>query len=180
MPRAATPAPFLPLATAAERAQATAPSLLRRLAALLYEGVLLFGVVMTAGLLFSIATDQRHALEGRQGMQATLFLVLSLYFIWFWSRGGQTLAMRTWHVRLVSAQGLPLTLKQATARYLLSWLWFVPPAALAWAAGWHDGKLIAGVMLAWLLGYASLSLLLPRRQFLHDQICGTRVIDTRP
>lgn len=172
--------PPLSLAELAQRAKGEAPPLKRRLAALLYEGVLLFGVVMTAGLVFGIVTDQRHALHGRQGLQATLFLVLSMYFIWFWSQGGQTLAMKTWHVRLVSDQGLPLTLKQATARYLASWLWFLPAVAVAWAAQWHQGRLIGGIMAVWLLAYAFLSLLLPQRQFLHDLICRTRVIDTRP
>ena len=35
-----------------------------------------------------------------------MFVVLGIYFVWFWSRG-QTLAMKTWHIRLVDAQGRP-------------------------------------------------------------------------
>ncbi len=172
--------PPLSLADMAQRAKGMAPPLKRRLAAFLYEGVLLFGVLMIAGLAFGVATQQRHALHGRAGLQATVFLVLSLYFIWFWTKGGQTLAMKTWHVRLVSKEGLPLTLKQATARYLAAWLWFLPAVAAAWAAQWHQGKLIWSIMGAWVFVYALLSLFLPQRQFLHDLICGTRVIDTRP
>ena len=41
---------------------ARAPGLARRLAAFIYEGVLLFGVTMIAGYLFSSLTQQRHAL----------------------------------------------------------------------------------------------------------------------
>ncbi|MBC7939239.1 MAG: RDD family protein, partial [Chitinophagaceae bacterium] len=77
-----------------------APGLMRRLACFVYEGVLLFGVVMLAGLLYGVLTDQRHALVGSTGLQVFVFLVLGLYFVWFWSRHGQTLAMRTWHLRV--------------------------------------------------------------------------------
>ena len=55
------------------------PALWRRLACFLYEGVLLFGVVMAAGLLYSIATSQRNALQGRLGLVLFLFAVLGSY-----------------------------------------------------------------------------------------------------
>lgn len=172
--------PLLTLAQCAERAAGRAAPLKRRLAAFLYEGVLLFGVVMLVGMVFGMATQQRHALQGREGLQAMLFLALSLYFIWFWSHGGQTLAMKTWHVRLVRHDGLPPTLLQAAGRAVLSWLWFAPPLALAWAAQWHHGKSIGGLLALWIVAYATLSFVLPHRQFLHDVLCRTRVIDTRP
>ena len=108
------------------------PSLRRRLAAFVYEGVLLFGVLMTAGFLYSTMTQQRHALQGQTGLQAFLFVVLAIYFVGFWSHGGQTVAMKAWHVRLVSADGAPVQQSRAMLRYLLSWLWFVP----AWATVW--------------------------------------------
>ncbi|RRS03059.1 RDD family protein [Aquabacterium soli] len=173
-------APPLTWAQCAERAAGPAAPLKRRLAAFIYEGVLLFGVVMLVGMVFGVATQQRHALHGREGLQAALFLALSLYFIWFWTQGGQTLAMKTWHVRLVRHDGLPLTLAQATGRAVLSWLWFAPPLLLAWAAQWHHGKSIGSLLTLWMVAYALSSFFLPRRQFLHDVLCGTRVIDTRP
>lgn len=172
--------PPLTLAQCAERAAGPAAPLKRRLAAFLYEGVLLFGVVMLVGAAFSVATQQHHGLQGRPGMQASVFLALALYFIWFWSHGGQTLAMKTWHVRLVRHDGLPPTLPQAAGRAVLSWLWFAPPLALAWAAQWHHGKSIGGLLALWMVAYAILSFILPHRQFLHDVLCRTRVIDTRP
>ena len=67
-----------------------APSMSRRLAAFVYEGVLLFGVTMAAGYVYATLTQQRHALAGKAGLQAFLFVVLGIYFSWFWSRGGQT------------------------------------------------------------------------------------------
>ena len=84
------------------------PSLPRRMACWLYEGMLLFGVVFIAGYLFSALSQTRHALDNRPGLQAFLFLVLGIYFTWFWHRG-QTLAMKTWHIRVVDRQGLPLS-----------------------------------------------------------------------
>lgn len=172
--------PPLTLAQCVERAAGPAAPLKRRLAAFIYEGVLLFGVVMLVGVVFGMATQQRHALQGREGLQAALFLALSLYFIGFWTQGGQTLAMKTWHVRLVRDDGLPPTLLQAAARAALSWLWFAPALALAWAAQWHHGKSIGGLLALWMVAYAILSFILPQRQFLHDVLCRTRVIDTRP
>lgn len=162
------------------RAQAPAPALRRRLAAFMYEGVLLFGLLMVVGGIYSVTTNQRHALHGREGMMATLFLALSIYFMWFWTHGGQTLAMKTWHLRLVSTQGRPLSLTQALQRYLASWLWLMPPWLGAWLAGWHQSKWLYGAMAIWMLIYTSLTWLLPQKQFLHDTICGTCVIDTRP
>jgi uncharacterized RDD family membrane protein YckC len=174
------PEPIGPsLAVCIERAQGPAPKLSRRMAAFLYEGVLLFGLVNVAGWFYSISTHQTHALHGREGMMATQFVAMALYFMWFWTRGGQTLAMKTWHIKVVSDKGLPISLKQALMRYLTSWLWFMPPWAAAWLAGWHQSKLLYGAMGVWLLIYTALTWLLPQGQFLHDAICRTRLIDTR-
>lgn len=172
-----------PSLTASEvqaRAQGPAPSLKRRLAAFVYEGVLLFGLFMVVGLVYSIATGQRHGLQGRTGMMAVQFLMLALYFIWFWTHGGQTLAMKTWHVRLVSEQGGPVSLPKALTRFMLAWLWFMPAWIAAWLAGWHQSKLLYGAMGIWVLFYAALTWLLPQGQFLHDVVARTRVIDNRP
>ena len=81
----------------ADRAAAgtlVAPGIWRRLACFVYEGVLLFGVLMISGYLFSTLTQQRHALLGRHALQGFLFVVLGIYFVWFWSHGGQTVAMK--------------------------------------------------------------------------------------
>ena len=169
----------LSVQTCADRARGTAPSLRRRLAAFLYEGVLLFGLVMVVGLIYSVAIDQRHGLKGRQGMMAVQFLALSVYFMWAWVRGGQTLALKTWQLRLVTPEGKPLPVQLALVRYIASWLWFMPPLLLTWLAGWHDKGSMAAAILGWMSFYAALTWLLPSRQFLHDVISGTRVIDNR-
>lgn len=165
--------------TCAERARGTAPPLRRRIAAFLYEGVLLFGLVMVVGLIYSIAVNQRHGLQGRQGMMVVQFLSLSVYFMWLWTHGGQTLALKTWQLRLVTATGGALSPLRALIRYLTSWLWLLPPLVLIWLMGWHNKSAITATVLGWMGLYASLTWLLPSRQFLHDLISGTRVIDNR-
>lgn len=157
-----------------------APGLARRLAAFVYEGVLLFGVVMIAGLLYSGLTQQRHALQGRLGLMAFLFLVLGLYFSWFWSRGGQTVAMKAWHIRLLAADGSAVSQLRAAARYVLSWLWFLPATAAVYGAGLHGRAEIMTAMVTGVLAYAALAWLRPDRQFWHDVVCGTRLVDCKP
>ena len=152
--------------TAATRAPDTlgTPGLWRRLACFVYEGVLLFGVVMAAGLLYGIVTQQRHALTGAFGLQVYLFLVLGAYFVWFWSRGGQTLAMQTWRIRLVTRSGAPVTRLRALARYLLAWLWFAPALAALKLSGLQGALPAFVTILAGVLGYAALARLHPDRQ----------------
>lgn len=157
-----------------------APGLARRLACFVYEGVLLFGVLMIAGYLYSSLTQQRHALQGQWGLRAFIFLVLGIYFTWFWSHGGQTVAMKTWHIRLVSSEGRPVSQARALLRYLLSWIWFVPALAAVWLSGLKGGLPLTTILIAGVLGYALLSRLHPQRQFWHDVVCGTRLVDTRP
>jgi uncharacterized RDD family membrane protein YckC len=150
------------------------------MACFVYEGVLLFGVLMIAAYLYSSLTQQRHALIGRHGLQAFLFVVLAIYFGWFWSRGGQTVAMKAWHIRLVDRAGQPVTQALALLRYLLSWLWFMPALATAYLAGLHDLPALFALLLAGVLGYAALARLHPEQQFWHDAVCGTRLVTSRP
>ena len=158
----------------------TAPGLPRRLACFLYEGVLLFGVVMLAGLLYGVLTQQRHALVGSTGLQVFLVFVLGAYFVVFWSRSGQTLAMLTWHIRVVTASGQPVSPARAACRYLLAWIWFVPALASVYLAGLKGGGPMAAAVLAGVVGYAALTRLRADRQYWHDAVCGTRLVTWRP
>ena len=155
------------------------PGLVRRLAAFTYEGVLLFGVLMIAAYLYSSLTQQRHAMQGHAGLQAFLFVVLGIYFIWFWSHGGQTVAMRAWNVRLLTQDGNPVSQARAGARYLSSWVWFLPGLSAAWIADLNSAPAIFGLMATGVVTYALLSRLHPQRQFWHDALCGTRLVTWR-
>ncbi len=156
---------------------APTPSVLRRMACWCYEGVLLFAVIFIASYLFSSLSQTRHALENRAAQQAFLFLVLGIYFGWFWSRG-QTLAMKTWHIRVVRRDGQPLSQKQALGRYLLSWMWFLPPLAAVQALN-LDARFSLAASFLWIFFWAALAFLHKDRQFLHDALAGTRLIDSK-
>ena len=127
----------------------------RRLLSLVYEALLLAGLLFCAGLLF-FAVEQRLAdTHARLLFQLYLALIAGFYFVWQWTRGGQTLPMRTWRLRLVGRDGAPVRRRQALVRYA---------AALA-------GAVAFGAGFTW-------AFFDPDRQFLHDRIAGTRIITT--
>jgi uncharacterized RDD family membrane protein YckC len=162
-----------------KRQESEVPGIFRRMACFTYEGVLLFGLLMIAGYLFSSLTQQRHALQGRHGLQAFLFIVLGIYFVWFWSRGGQTVAMKAWHVRLVNRDGTAVSQARALCRYLLSWLWFMPALLAVWLADLRSPGTAFTLLGAGVVAYALLARLHPSRQFWHDVVCGTQLISSK-
>ncbi|MEY4909260.1 MAG: hypothetical protein RL260_2978 [Pseudomonadota bacterium] len=164
----------------ADPARLPTPGLRRRMAAMLYEAVVLFGVLMVSGLLFSPLTDQRHALQGRVELQVFLFGMLGLYFTWFWTHSGQTVAMKTWHVRVVRQDGRPLGGWNALVRYTLSWLWFLPALGVAAMLKLHTSGEYMLALLVGVVAYAALTRRLPDHQFLHDRLCQTRLVTWRP
>ena len=151
-----------------------APALKRRMACWLYEGILMFGVVFIASFLFSTLSQTRNALDNRHAQQAFLFIVFGIYFAWFWAKG-QTLAMKTWHIRVVDAAGLPLTQARAWKRYVLSWLWFLPPLAAVMPFSLSVAE-ISVLLIGWVAVWAILSRFHPQQQFWHDAWAGTRLV----
>jgi uncharacterized RDD family membrane protein YckC len=161
-------------------ARLVAAPLLRRMAAFLYEGVLLFGVVFATSLVFGITMHQDSGMKLRTPLMAVNFLVVGLYFIGLWVRSGQTLAMKTWHLRVLTDRGRPLSPRRALARYLASYVWFLPPLLLAGALKLPSPTAIASLVVGWVVLYALSALLHPRRQFWHDALCDTAIVDARP
>ncbi len=160
-----------------------APRLSRRMACWLYEGMLLFGVMVTSGLAYFIAaywftglapTEMSIHPQLKSGLQAISFFVLGIYFTWFWHRG-QTLAMKTWRIQIVDQSSQRVTRKTAFKRYIASWLWFMPPIAAT--APFHlPVAEVVLLTLGWIVTWALLSRFHPQRQFLHDALMGTRLI----
>jgi len=159
------------------------PSLKRRMACWLYEGMLLFGVMVSSGLVYFVAAYWATGLapgemnvhpQLKSGLQASSFLVLGLYFIWMWRRG-QTLAMKTWRIQIVDTDGRKISRKTALKRYLTSWIWFIPPLAASSALGLPPVQLTF-LTLGWITVWGLLSRFHPQRQFWHDALAGTRLI----
>ncbi len=99
--------------------------LLRRLAAILYDGLLLLAVLFIAGALALSFTGGEAVKAGNPLFTTYLFFVSFFFFAWFWTHGGQTLGMRAWRLRVQQRNGDPITLWQALLRFLVaipSWL----------------------------------------------------------
>jgi len=133
-----------------------APAISRRFASAIYESLLLVALVFIATwpfiAFFGDSTQgwRRHALQG------WIVVVCGAYFVGFWTRGGQTLPMKTWRMRVVRRDGSPLGVFQALHRY------------------------VAAVVGLAALGAGFLWALVDRdRQFLHDRIAGTAIVDAR-
>ena len=163
-------------------AAGAAPGLARRLGAFVYEGILLFAVAMATGLVYSPWVQQRNALDHRNGLMIALACSFGAYFIYFWTRSGQTLPMKTWHIRLARLDGSNLPFAHALLRYVLSYSWWVLPVVAAIQMRKHDLGFgaIAFVGILSLIGYALLALALPGRQFLHDVLCKTMLVHQAP
>lgn len=147
---------------------------------MLYEGVLLFGIMTASTALYLLARPLAQGLgvDGPYAMQLWSFLVLGGYFVWFWQRNGQTLAMQTWRMRIETRDGQPPHWPQAALRYALAWLWLPPSAAVAHWMGLVKGPFL-GVLAAGLATWILLAFVSRDRQWPHDRLARTRMVDLR-
>ncbi|MFZ5466187.1 MAG: RDD family protein [Pseudomonadota bacterium] len=133
--------------------------LLRRLGALFYDWLLIVALwfVLTALLLpFTGGEALPERGPWHWAYQTVLLIVALGFYLWFWRKGGQTLGMRAWRVRLVDEEGETPTLRAMLRRAL----WAVP----SWG----------------LLGLGVLSMYRdPERRALQDRMSGTRLIVDR-
>ena len=137
--------------------RARAASLARRLACALYEALLVVALMFVATFPFlAFFGDSTHGWR-RHVLQAWIVFVVGAYFAWFWSRGGQTLPMKTWHIRLERVDGTAVNAARAVHRYAIALL----------------GTAAFGLGFAWALVDRD-------RQFLHDRLSGTALVDARP
>lgn len=172
------------IGTAAAEARAlplVAPGLLRRMASFVYEGLLLFGIGLIPGglgALFVALTGHSHPLQSDTALRLITLAIYAVYFSWFWSARGQTLPMQTWHIRVVTTKGEPLSQGRALMRFIASCAWVAPAAWVASANHWSRWQGLAAVGVG-VVTYALLALVHPQRQFWHDALCGTRLIDAR-
>src|SRR5262245_66181180 len=154
----------------------TGAPLLRRLAALVYEGLVVVAILLIASFPFAGAATGRLQGLTQHLFQCYLFLVVGLYFVWCWRRGGQTLPMKAWKLRVVDARGAPLTTARAVLRYVLAVLTLGSSAVAAIVLVRYPQALAAWLALAPGLGTVLWSTIDRDRQFLHDRLAGTRIV----
>lgn len=133
------------------------PGIGRRLASMLYEGLVVFAI-----LLIGFWLPQALLAGVGLGLSPRLLwlhvgVLLMVYFVWFWLHGGQTLPMKTWKLRIANPDGSPPRPMQALLRYLAAW----------------PSVLLFGIGVLW-------ALVDKDRQFLHDRIAGTRIVSSPP
>jgi uncharacterized RDD family membrane protein YckC len=145
---------------APDLSRAKAPGVLRRLATMLYDLLLVFGVLVVAAALFYTAFTMLTGNEAIAGparplFQLYLLSVILAYYVYFWSSGRQTLGMRAWRTRLLRMDGGPLTTMDALRRLLFATMTLAPAGlGLLWVLFDTDG-------LAW-----------------YDRLSGTRPVLT--
>ena len=168
--------------TPAELNLLPSPSFWRRVSCTLYEQLVLLGVIaftfllpnLGLGILFGIALPSWLTF-------LYLYLVLGLYFVWYWTKSGQTLAMQTWRIRMIGPRGFNLTRRQAMRRYVFGSLWLVPCVLLQWYFGLQKWQIIE-MLFAVALFLWPLSIYLHRvsasvRQGIPDRLAKTRLVE---
>jgi uncharacterized RDD family membrane protein YckC len=144
-----------------------------------YEALLLAALLFGAALAFLPLGRALEQAYFKPLFQIYLVAVCGAYFVICWHRTGQTLPMKTWHLRLSGPAGERVSVPRAAARFLLALATLgTALAALlaAWALRAPSMAALGGCLAVAALGWAALD---RDRQFLHDRLAGTRIITTR-
>ena len=153
----------------------TVPTIKRRLISIVYESLLALAVLFLPFLAFELVVQGAHTPLTEHLRQCLAFLVMGAYFIHQWSRDGQTLAMKTWRLKVVLPGHAHVPLRMAAYRYVLSWMWLLPGILVSYAMGLQHWQALSAVgigMLAW----SGTALFTGNGQFLHDKLLGTQLV----
>lgn len=125
----------------------------RRTLCMIYDFLLFLAIWFVASFIFIVIVQDTNFTYFKPIYQFYSLSIIGIYFIWFWTHGGQTLAMQTWKMRIVAKDGSALTMKQAITRYLFAVI----------------GITSFGIGIIW-------ALIDRDRQYLHDRLAGTRIV----
>lgn len=120
--------------------------LLRRFAAMVYDAFLIFAMLMlvAAPLVVWNGGPMRDGSVWGEIKNMAFFIYLfgwvCLFYGWCWTRGGQTLGMSAWKIRVTGTQGQPVSWRQAMIRCLSAGLGLINLTALFYRdrRGWHE------------------------------------------
>lgn len=167
------------------------PSIFRRFAACLYEFVLLFGIYFIAGIAVQILFTMMGQTAPSWVLQLTIFVAFAYYFVMSWTRAGQTLAQRTWHLKVTQADGVQkLTTKQALLRYVFSYFGILPALMILYTqmhgsnSPSKDDMMVVYIQAIIFLTLNCLallgtSLMNPERRTIHELISSSRTIQVK-
>ena len=128
----------------------------QRLAAAIYDVLPLLALWFVAGALaqaLTAGTFDTHRSAHKLLLQILLIVPTAAYFILSWLRGGQTIGMRAWRLRVVSSDAVALTPARAALRFGVAVV----------------SLLAVGIGFAWIL-------IDPQRRAWHDIAARTRVV----
>lgn len=120
---------------------------------MLYDGIIVIGMLMLAGVLALPVTGGEYQAFRDVGYTLFLFAVWFAYLGLCWTLAGQTLGMRAWRIRITSPGGQAINWRTSLLRFAVSLL----------------GALLLGA------GYW-MALLNPERLCWHDRASGTRLV----
>lgn len=119
-------------------------TLTRRMLAILYDSLALLGV-LAAGTLTALAFTGGEAIApGNPWLRLWLLALTYGYFVVSWRKGGQTLGMRAWKIRVVADDGRRASWAALSARFaaaVVSWAALGLGFLSAWRRprrAWHD------------------------------------------
>ncbi len=121
------------------------PSLMRRLAAIIYDLLLLISILFVATALI-LPFNEGQAIETHRGIYTFYLLIISFIFYgWFWTHGGQTLGLRAWKLHVLTFNKQTMTWSHAFLRFIGAIVsWSVLGIGFLWSfidennRCWHD------------------------------------------
>ncbi|MBS4052039.1 MAG: RDD family protein [Methylomonas sp.] len=122
-----------------------APGFLRRMGAVIYDALLLLAVWFFAtAIILPFNSGQAFAAE-QYFFPFYLLAVSYVFYGWFWTHGGQTLGLRAWRIKLVNSNGVAVTWRQVSMRFMVAMLsWTCLGLGFVWCIFdkkrlcWHD------------------------------------------
>lgn len=156
----------------------------RRMAALLYDSLIVVAILMVATLPFLPFLHGRVLVPKEVGTLAYVYRiwelgVVAVFFGFFWTRRGQTLGMQAWRLRLEDHEGRLLGWRLSLFRQVYALLPWLPAFVLLSYADTGQQKvlqlagesLLAVGVLAWVMMWFD-----PKRRAWHDRMSNTRIV----
>lgn len=148
---------------------------------MVYESLLLAAVEIFAVAVYTLLTLNTHSFLTSLGLNLVVLLTAGAYFVYSWTGSGHTLAMKTWRIKVIQVGSVRVPMRAAIIRFVCALGAIMPALVII-----HFTKLMTssagtrtaiGILLVNIILWALAVFLDKDRQFLHDRIAGTRLIE---